>query len=216
MARSDTGAATTRYHHGDLRNALILASAQLIEEEGLLDFSMVAAARRLGVSSAAPYRHFRDRNDLLNAVADLAFHALSREVAETAAAYESGTEELIVAIGRNYIDFLSRHQAFYELMWGRLGGELASDTHVDTRASSFRFLIEALDQWCRRHDIRHRRAEDIALTFWSMAHGLCLLQSHRAFTHYSDDADIGGILRQNTHTFLRGLAAEKADATRGD
>ncbi|MBN7797578.1 TetR family transcriptional regulator [Parahaliea mediterranea] len=196
----------SRYHHGDLRKALILASARLIEEEGLLGFSMVAAARRLGVSNAAPYRHFKDKNDLLNAVTDLAFFALGEEVERTARAPEHGAEDCIVALGMTYVDFLARHQPFYELMWGRLGRELSAQEQLATRASGFRFLIEALDHWRLHHGIHDCRVESIALAFWSMAHGLSVLQSHHAFTYYSADTDLETLLRHNTRIFLRGLA----------
>ena len=56
------------YHHGNLRNALIIAAAELIERDGTLDFSIAEAAARVGVSAAAPYRHFADKEDLLAAV----------------------------------------------------------------------------------------------------------------------------------------------------
>ena len=64
------------YHHGHLRDSLILAAAALIEEQGSLSFSITDAAKRAGVSSAAPYRHFQDKNDLLDNVRDLAFMGL--------------------------------------------------------------------------------------------------------------------------------------------
>ena len=54
-----------RYHHGNLRNALIVAAAELIQEKGSTEFSMVEASRRAGVSNAAPYRHFRDSTTLI-------------------------------------------------------------------------------------------------------------------------------------------------------
>ena len=64
--------ARCNYHHGDLRNALIVAAAELIERDGTLDFSMAEAAASAGVSAAAPYRHFADKEELLRAVRELA------------------------------------------------------------------------------------------------------------------------------------------------
>jgi len=66
------------YHHGDLRNALITAAAELIERDNTLDFTMAEAAAKAGVSAAAPYRHFANREELLRAVRDLAFLGLHR------------------------------------------------------------------------------------------------------------------------------------------
>ena len=62
-----TSPACKGYHHGDLRNALIVAADDLIREKGSLDFTMIDAARKAGVSSAAPYRHFKDKDALLQA-----------------------------------------------------------------------------------------------------------------------------------------------------
>ena len=65
------------YHHGNLRNALIIAAAELIERDGTLDFAISEAAAMVGVSAAAPYRHFADKEDLLGAVRHLAFCGLA-------------------------------------------------------------------------------------------------------------------------------------------
>ncbi|MEM7692064.1 MAG: helix-turn-helix domain-containing protein, partial [Pseudomonadota bacterium] len=70
------------YHHGDLKNALIVAGAELIEASGSLNFTMADAARMAGVSNAAPYRHFRDRDALLDAVSQLAFYGLGAAASE--------------------------------------------------------------------------------------------------------------------------------------
>jgi len=201
---------TERYHHGDLRKALILGAAELIEEQGLLAFSMIGAARRVGVSSAAPYRHFRDKNDLLNAVTDLAFLALSNEVEAAADQHEAGTERCIAALGSTYMRFLVEHQPFYELMWGKQGAELSAEEHIESRTSGFRLLISTLALWCDRRGITHRRPEELALGFWSMAHGMSVLQSHKAFTYFGHDADIEAMLRTNTKAFLLGIAATQS------
>ncbi|WP_187276447.1 TetR/AcrR family transcriptional regulator [Parahaliea maris] len=208
---TNTGnSASTRYHHGDLQHALIIAAAELIEEEGLMAFSLAAAARRLGVSTAAPYRHFRDRNELLEAVTDLAYYALNCEVERSAARYAPGTEDCLVALGLTYLDFLQRHQAFYELMWGSLGTELTSQESFTRRIRGLRFFIDALGDWCRLNDIHHLPPEDIALAFWSMAHGLSLLQNQRAFNEFSRATSIGDMLRTNARLYLQGVVAEAA------
>ncbi|TXS93128.1 TetR/AcrR family transcriptional regulator [Parahaliea aestuarii] len=199
------------YHHGDLYKSLIVAAAELIEEDGLMGFSMVAAARRLGVSSAAPYRHFRDRSDLLNAVTDLAFYALNTEVEAAAALYEPGTEDCLVALGMTYLDFLQRHQPFYELMWGSLEAELTTPECFARRVRGLHSFIAALADWCRIHHIQHRSPEDIALAFWSMAHGLSLLQNHRAFTEVRRENRIEDMLRTNALIYLRGVLAEAGE-----
>ena len=81
--------ARCNYHHGDLRNALIIAAAELIERDGTLEFSMAEAAANAGVSAAAPYRHFADKEELLRAVRQLAILGLGAEAAKTASQHPS-------------------------------------------------------------------------------------------------------------------------------
>ncbi len=90
------------YHHGDLRNALIMAAVELIEESGAAEFTMADAARRAGVSAAAPYRHFRDRNELREAVSYLYFIGLGEATEATREAWPEGSREAIIALGQMY------------------------------------------------------------------------------------------------------------------
>ncbi|MQA86530.1 MAG: TetR family transcriptional regulator [Streptosporangiales bacterium] len=76
MRRSPRSAKRSRYHHGDLRAALIDTAIELLRERGVQGFSLAEASRRLGVAAAAPYRHFADREELLAAVAVRASEAL--------------------------------------------------------------------------------------------------------------------------------------------
>ena len=87
-----------RYHHGDLRTALIDAAVSLIAERGVRGFSLAEASRRVGVSSAAPYRHFADRDDLLAAVGVRALETFASMVAEEGKA-EPARRELDPVVG---------------------------------------------------------------------------------------------------------------------
>ncbi|MET0494046.1 MAG: helix-turn-helix domain-containing protein [Actinoplanes sp.] len=105
------------YHHGGLRDALIKASFELLAEVGLQRFSLAAVARRLKVSSAAPYRHFRDRGHLLNAVSAVAARDL--EAAIIAAADAAGTDpaaRLASAAGA-YVRYVARTGAGFSVIF---------------------------------------------------------------------------------------------------
>jgi len=104
-----------RYHHGDLRTALVEAALALIAERGVEALSVAEAARRTGVSAAAPYRHFPTRLDLLRATAVRAAELLSAdfEVALTSA-------DPVVRLGeaaRVYVRFVIRHHAGLDLLF---------------------------------------------------------------------------------------------------
>jgi len=111
--------ARCNYHHGDLRNALIVAAAELIERDGTLEFTMAEAATRAGVSSAAPYRHFSDKEELLRAVRQLAILGLGNEAAETVSLHAVGSIEGILAMGHTYLSYARKKRAFFFTDVGR-------------------------------------------------------------------------------------------------
>jgi len=105
------------YHHGDLRNALRQSAREILEEQGLSALSLRAVARRVGVSHAAPYRHFSNHEALL---ADLAVEGFSelRESIAAAGAAPGGQADRIAEIGAAYMRFAVRRPALARLMFG--------------------------------------------------------------------------------------------------
>ena len=106
------------YHHGDLRQALVEVAAELITERGPDGFTLREAARRIGVSHSAPYRHFADKDALLIAVAVAGFEELDR-VGRAAMVPEAPARARLRAFGEAYLDFAARHPAQYRVMFGR-------------------------------------------------------------------------------------------------
>ena len=106
-----------RYHHGDLRRALIDASLALIAEEGFSALTLREVARRAGVTHAAPYRHFADKEALLAAVAEEGFRAMASDMRERMDKETSPTERLL-ACGVAYVLFAVRHPSHFRVMFG--------------------------------------------------------------------------------------------------
>ncbi|GAB1640103.1 TetR/AcrR family transcriptional regulator [Krasilnikovia sp. MM14-A1259] len=123
------------YHHGDLRAALIEASFDLLAESGLQRFSVAAVARRLGVSSAAPYRHFPDRAHLLGAVSATAAHDLRAEITAAADAAASDPAARMAAVAGAYIRYVVRTGGGIHVIYAAELYELADeDRREHTRA----------------------------------------------------------------------------------
>jgi AcrR family transcriptional regulator len=105
-----------RYHHGDLRAALVDAATGLIAERGVRGFSVAEASRRLGVSAAAPYRHFSGRDELLAAVAARGLEAftavVTAEIGDAAA-----PEQRLVAMARAYVRFAGEQRALFDTLF---------------------------------------------------------------------------------------------------
>jgi AcrR family transcriptional regulator len=106
-----------RYHHGDLRAALIDTAMELIAERGVHGFSLAEASRRLGVAVSAPYRHFADRAELLVAAGVRASEALVAAIAAETAAATTPEDELIGAV-RGYVRFAVEQRAGFEAIFG--------------------------------------------------------------------------------------------------
>jgi AcrR family transcriptional regulator len=105
-----------RYHHGDLRAALVDAAIDLIAERGVRDFSLAEASRRVGVTVAAPYRHFADREDLLAAVAVRGLQVFTAMVAAEAGQTER-PEQRLAAMTRAYVRFAAEHRPLFETLF---------------------------------------------------------------------------------------------------
>lgn len=203
------GQKCNKYHHGDLRNALILAAAELIQERGSEDFSMAEAARKAGVSSAAPYRHFKDKEDLLQAVSQLGFYSLSDQLLDISIHYEPGSSQRIVELGKCYIRFVIEHPAFFDLMWGDRGAEFIDDESLQRNTNGFWILVDAVQSWCKKEDVRDADPLDLSLKLWSTALGLSTLAITRHMQRFAPEVDVYDLLTSSTNTFLNGVIREQ-------
>ncbi|WP_230534454.1 TetR/AcrR family transcriptional regulator [Microvirga roseola] len=151
------------FHHGDLRHALIEATAELIERDGPAAVSLREAARITGVSHNAPYRHFPTREALLAAVAAHGFRQL-RLAFEAAAA--ATPENRMLALGQGYLRFASAHPGLFRLMFGS-GLDRQSHPELERAAQKAFGVLQraALDGGSPS-------PRDAALGAWALVHGL--------------------------------------------
>ena len=164
------------YHHGNLREALIQAARDLIKEKGPAGFTFADAARSAGVSPAAPYRHFRDREALL---ADVAREGFQRFEAMLTTGWNGGMPDAMTAfnnVGKAYLAFARAEPAYYAAMFesGR-----PPDLSPDLRAASdraFGVLRAAADVLVTLLPAGKRPpALMMSLHIWSMSHGIASL-----------------------------------------
>jgi AcrR family transcriptional regulator len=105
-----------RYHHGDLRSALVDAAIGVIAERGVRDFSMAEASRRLGVTTAAPYRHFADRDELLAAVAARGLTVFAAMLSGAADAADTPAQQLAAMAGA-YVRFAAQQRPLFDALF---------------------------------------------------------------------------------------------------
>lgn len=155
-----------RYHHGDLRAALLGAAMDLLEEDdgGL---SLRAVARRAGVSATAPYRHFADKEALESELAAQGFADLGHRLA--AAAAQPAAPEDLAQLGVNYVRFALDRPALFRLMFGT-PCTTPEDARAVAAAELGAFVLTHVSQAFPQAD-----AEALATASWSLVHGLAFL-----------------------------------------
>ena len=155
------------YHHGNLREALVRAAIELLEENGETVPSLRAVARRAGVSPAAPYRHYADREALVSAVAAVGYRELAERL--TAAHPSPSTPEQLATVAIAYVQFALDRPALFRIMFGE-----PCDRDNDERVAATA-AVSAYVRAIAQRTFPQADAEALATAIWALVHGLAFL-----------------------------------------
>jgi AcrR family transcriptional regulator len=155
------------YHHGDLRAACLRAAMELLEEGGATALSLRAVARRAGVSPAAPYRHYADRDALISAVAAVGYRELAEQLA--AAHPSPSTADDFGAIAVAYVQFALQRPALFRVMFAEPCDTDNSERVAATNAIS-EYVSAIVQQSFPGFD-----TEALSTAAWALVHGLAFL-----------------------------------------
>ena len=164
------------YHHKDLRNALIDEAVAMLAEQGTGAITLRELARRLGVTHTAPYAHFPDKTALLREVADVGFTRLADMHLEHREEYPSAVEAL-QAMGLGYIKFARENPHLYRLMFAE--PSIADDPECEMTPAGERAFSTLLDAIAAAAPSVGPDVRDLAVAFWSLAHGVSMLEIDR-------------------------------------
>ncbi len=195
------------YHHGNLKEALLQAALGLIAEKGPAGFTFADAARTAGVSAAAPYRHFRDRDDLLANIAQRGFEQFEQALAQ---AWDDGRPNTVTAferLGKAYLAFARNEPAFYSAMF-ESGIPVDSSPELTAAGERAFGVIRAAAERLAAltpPGVPRPPALMMALHIWSMSHGIASLfgrgdAARRKLPMSPDD-----LLEAGALIYLRGL-----------
>ncbi|MET0340383.1 MAG: TetR/AcrR family transcriptional regulator [Polyangiales bacterium] len=163
-----------RYHHGDLRRALVDAAFELVREKGPQGITLREAARRAGVTHAAPYRHFADKEALLAAVAEEGFARLRAEI--RAAAEGAAPADLLEVMGVAYVRFAREHPSQFRVMFGaEVGDKRRYPSLMEADQSVFDLLIRAIEVAQAAGAMGPGNPARLGMVQWSMLHGVAAL-----------------------------------------
>ncbi|MBL8590858.1 MAG: TetR/AcrR family transcriptional regulator [Methylobacteriaceae bacterium] len=162
------------YHHGRLKDALVEAARQLAAERGPSGFTLAEAAKLVGVTAAAPYRHFTDRNALMGELARRGFEQFADELAE---AWDAGRPDPVAALrrmGEAYLAFARREPGLYAAMFGnvRTLDSPESGAAADRALDALRRAAQAV---LAHYGATAGDSRALAFEIWSLSHGVAML-----------------------------------------
>ena len=189
------------YHHGELREALICATRQLVEERGAENFTLADACRVAGVTTAAPYRHFRSKQQILEEIASRGFEELQAKARAAVAAKGEGTLDAIVAMGQAYVAFAVEKTALFRLMFGQEPSLKKAEPVLGTGHACFAHLIDQVALYCKRSKIRGD-AQEIALRLWTFVHGAASLLIDQDYAAVAPQIDVDRLIAGATPGLL--------------
>lgn len=164
------------YHHGNLRQALLDAALAQIEATGELNFTMRELAKTLGVSSAAPFRHFATKRALLAAIAELGYERLGALYDELDARYADDPGECFRRKGIAYVAFAVSNKACYLAIFSPELNDKSEFPELKVAGARVFASILATVEACQKQDLLSDFCvEQITLTIWSIGHGLAEL-----------------------------------------
>ncbi len=166
------------YHHGNLRQALIDAGIKIINESGEASLSLRRAAALCGVSHAAPYAHFKDKDDLIEAIKQSVTEQFMKELTE-AVKNSTDAESAIVNMGKSYVSFFIRKPDYFRFLFSNrnVTAHLRPDKTYTEDYPPFVLLKETYLEYLKEKQLQKNEDEQEIeiLRIWACAHGLAAI-----------------------------------------
>lgn len=176
------------YHHGDLRSALLQEANVMLKESGIDGLSLRQLAERVGVSRMAPYHHFKDKHELLCALAAEGFRELDRLIDAATLQHDTGLDKALHGFVQDYLMFAVSSPDRYELMFGRPIWKTSKPSQElkDTAFACFRHYAERITTLVGDSLPKGRKPLRLAQASWATLHGLCRLMIDGIYVNQAD------------------------------
>jgi AcrR family transcriptional regulator len=173
-----------QYHHGDLKNALIKSSVRIISKEGAHALSLRKAARQAGVSHAAPYAHFADKQALIAAISTEGYKKLYEQIARVAEQYRSDPLRRFVEACWAYVQFALDEPDHFKITLSNLvEKEQDYPAFMEIAKQTFSLVVEIVTECQQAKILRKGPADLTAVSVWALIHGLVSLILENQISH---------------------------------
>jgi AcrR family transcriptional regulator len=174
----------TPYHHGDLKNALIKAGTDILASEGLGGLSLRKVAKQAGVSHAAPYSHFKDKQALIAAISTEGFKQLHSQIESVKETYQADPETLLIETAWAYVQFARNAPDRFKLMFSSaLEKEKEYPDFVEISQKNFHQVVKIVEICQGAEILKSGDSDLIALSLWGTVHGFISLLLEGQISH---------------------------------
>lgn len=173
-----------KYHHGNLKNALIKAGIEILSKEGVNGLSLRKVARKAGVSHSAPYAHFPDKQWLIAAISTEGFNQLYAELDAAISAHVKNPKRQLLEGARAYVQFAMTHTDTFKIMFsGILEKEKEYPAFVEISHKTFERVVDVVRACQAVHVLGPGSTEIIAVSIWGQVHGIVSLALEGQISH---------------------------------
>lgn len=167
---------SSKYHHGNLKQALIEAGQQILIENGINGLSLRETAKAAGVSHTAPYRHFTDKEALLAAIAESGFDSLAEALLNTIEQHPDDPKEQLAAATATYVKLAVTRLEMHQLMFGDgFDDDAMSETMLEKKQQTFNALSKIIENGQKKNIFKKTETLELVIAAWSMMHGYTML-----------------------------------------
>lgn len=173
-----------KYHHGDLKNALIQAGVEILAKEGVSGLSLRKVASHAGVSHSAPYSHFKDKQSLIAAITTESFRQLYDELRNAIAPFSNDPKRQLAEGAVAYAQFALDHTDMFKIMFsGVLEKEKEYPAYVEATRQTFGQVVEVIKACQDAGVLRPAPPEVMAVSIWGQVHGIVSLALEGQISH---------------------------------
>ncbi|OPJ56658.1 TetR/AcrR family transcriptional regulator [Clostridium chromiireducens] len=190
-----------KYHHGDLRESLIRMGLKLYNEEGAEKFSIRKVAALCNVSHAAPYKHFKNKEELISAISDFVFSNFEYSLSEIVEKYRTDPYERIIELGKKYVIFMVENPDYLKFAFSQnneYGITVENNELQSSDYGTFNIFKNCAIDFLKSKNVKEEKYIQDIIAMWAMVHGLATMLSNKMFIYKGNYIElVEEILRQN-------------------
>jgi AcrR family transcriptional regulator len=206
---------SNHYHHGDLKNALIEAGVDILSKEGVQGLSLRKVARKVGVSHAAPYAHFADKQALIAAIATEGYTKLYQELAQAAANHPDNPAQRLIEVAWAYVQFATDEPDHFKVTFsGNVEQEADYPEYVEQSKKSLNLVTSLVSDCQQAGLLRSGDSDLLAISIWAAIHGfIFLLLGNQIPSRLLDQLTLRELLILHMQTMIPEVRNTSADET---